>query len=119
MFPFLINIYRFLRAIWQGLKDEEFRALFFLVIVTLGTGMVFYHEVEKFSWLDSLYFCVTTLTTVGFGDLTPHTALGKAFTILYIFIGIGIIIAFITAVADHARNDTGPRLGDIFKRKEK
>ena len=41
--------------------------------------------------MDALYFSVTTLTTVGLGDLAPKTAPGKLFTVLYIFVGLGIV----------------------------
>lgn len=67
-----------------------------LTALTLGIGTVFYHFVEDFSWLDAYYFCVVTLATVGYGDLTPHTSIGKLFTTFYIFIGVGIITTFIT-----------------------
>lgn len=56
-----------------------------------------YHFVEKFSWLNAYYFSVITLSTVGYGDLVPHTDFGKLFTTLYIFIGVGIITSFISA----------------------
>jgi voltage-gated potassium channel len=55
--------------------------------------------VEKWSVVDALYFSVTTLTTVGLGDLAPTTTLGKLFTIVYIFVGIGLIAGFITTLA--------------------
>jgi hypothetical protein len=37
------------------------------------------------------YFSATTLTTVGFGDLAPETALGKLCTVIYIFVDLGVI----------------------------
>jgi voltage-gated potassium channel len=40
-----------------------------------------------------------TLTTVGLGDLAPKTTLGKLFTVVYVFAGIGIILGFIATVA--------------------
>jgi hypothetical protein len=52
--------------------------------------------VEKFSWVDAYYFCVVTLATVGYGDLTPKTTFGKIFTTFYILAGVGIITAFIS-----------------------
>jgi len=49
-----------------------------------------------------LYISGVTLTTVGYGDLTPTTAAGKVFTILYMLVGIGIILGFVNAVAEHS-----------------
>lgn len=63
-------------------------ALFFIAI-----GTVFYHFVEHLKWLDSLYFTVVTLATVGYGDITPKTDAGKLFTIFYIIVGITIFVA--------------------------
>lgn len=59
----------------------------------IAFGTVFYHYVEHLKWLDSLYFTVVTLATVGYGDIVPKTDAGKLFTIFYILIGITIFIA--------------------------
>jgi len=96
---------RFVRAIARGLRDPEFQTLAVGVGVILAIGTVFYSAVEGWGVLDSLYFCVTTLTTIGFGDPSPATALGKIFTIVYVIIGIGIIASFITMVATYERRE--------------
>lgn len=72
----------------------QFRIVAGLVVVALAIGTVFYHYVEDFSWLDSIYFCVVTLATVGYGDITPETSAGKIFTMFYILSGIGLIATF-------------------------
>lgn len=73
-----------------------YRALLIGVVVLLGGGMIFYHYVEGFSWVDAYYFCVVTLATVGYGDIVPHTDLGKIFTTFYIIFGVGLLATFIT-----------------------
>jgi voltage-gated potassium channel len=83
------------------LEDEKFRSLLYIAALTLAIGTFFYHSVEGWSWLDSLYFSVITLTTVGYGDFTPETNYGKIFTIIYIFIGLGILIGFVTPIGEY------------------
>ena len=101
MISFFITLTRFLRAIRHGLRDPEFRALLFVLIVTLAGGTVFYSVAENWEVIDSFYFSVITLTTIGYGDLHPTTPFSKLFTVLYIFLGIGIIMTFINKLAEH------------------
>jgi voltage-gated potassium channel len=75
-----------------------FRLLLLGVFLLLLTGTIFYHLIEKFSWLDAYYFSVVTLATVGYGDLVPHTPAGKIFTTIYIFLGVGTLAAFLSAM---------------------
>jgi hypothetical protein len=82
------------------LKDPRFRSSVFVTFLTLAIGTIFYHTIEGWRWLDSLYFCVITLATIGYGDFVPTTDLGKAFTIIYVFIGIGILISFIDPIGE-------------------
>ena len=79
----------------QQLPPPRLRYILLLGGSVLGIGVVFYHFIEKLSWLDSLYFCAVTLATVGYGDITPKTPLGKLFTTFYILIGIGIFAAVV------------------------
>ncbi|MBN1573206.1 MAG: two pore domain potassium channel family protein [Deltaproteobacteria bacterium] len=99
MLAFITMVIRFVRTIFRGLKDPEFRGLLYLVIFTLMSGTGFYHKAEGWKFIDSLYFSVVTLTTIGYGDLAPTKPISKIFTIIYIFIGIGILIMFIDKVA--------------------
>ena len=102
MIKFFINVLRYALSILKSFKDPEFRGLLFFVGAILAMGTYFYHLFEKWPWLDCFYFSVTTLTTVGYGDFSPHTDAGKIFTIVYIFIGVGVILGFVNTVARHA-----------------
>ncbi len=87
------------RAARHAFGRPEFRALLGLVGLLIAAGMFFYRRVEDFGWIDSLYFSVITLTTVGYGDLHPATAAGKLFTAGYVLIGVGVLVAFVTEIA--------------------
>jgi len=87
------------RSLWHILRilfrQEEQKALMLAVLFILSIGTIFYHNIEGMSYLDALYFSVMTLATVGYGDLSPQTAFGKLFSILYVFVGVGILTALI------------------------
>lgn len=91
---------RIRRAARQALRQPETRGLVYATVLILVAGTIFYRVVEGWRWLDSLYFAVVTLTTVGYGDLTPQTDAGKIFTMFYILVGLGVIASFIALIAD-------------------
>ena len=91
---------RFIRVLIEIARDPVYRGLLVSVVGILAFGTIFYSIVEGWSILDSLYFSVVTLTSIGYGDYTPHTTLGKLVTIVFIGAGIGIIATFIGTVAD-------------------
>ena len=64
-----------------------------LVILTASLGYLFEHDAQpdKFKNIpQSIYWAVITLASVGYGDITPVTSLGRFMTILLALMGIGI-----------------------------
>ncbi|PIE12743.1 MAG: potassium channel protein [Rhodobacterales bacterium] len=61
-----------------------------LLLSIIAFGTVFFHYVEGWNWVDAYFFSVVTLSTVGYGSLVPATAIGKVFTTIFIFLGLGI-----------------------------
>jgi len=82
--------------LWRS--DPDFRTLVVLVFFTLLSGTIFYSLQEGWSVVDAFYFSATTLTTVGLGDLAPTPTIGKLFTVVYIFTGLGLIAGFINTI---------------------
>jgi len=56
------------------------------VLVTAGT--IGYHTLEDMTILDALYMTITTISTVGFGEVHPLSHRGRAFTIGLILFGV-------------------------------
>jgi len=105
MVPFFFVLYQFFRRLAALLKDPNFRGTLLFVFITLLIGALFYHKAEGWSWLDSFYFTVVTLTTIGYGDLAPKTPAGKIFTMFYILLGLGVLAVFISTVAEHTMKE--------------
>lgn len=100
MIEFFSPLVRLLKALvgaWR--RDPQFRSLVALVFFTLLSGTIFYSLQEGWSIVDAFYFSVTTLTTVGLGDLAPTTTVGKLFTVFYIFAGLSLVLGFIDTLA--------------------
>ena len=73
MIAFFTTLRAFTVAVRRGLSDPHFRALAFLVLVLLVTG-----------------------------DLSPSTTPTKVFTIVYVLLGLGILVSFLSVVAGQA-----------------
>jgi len=76
------------------LFDPRTRPIFIYIVIILMVGAVLYHWLEGWDWVDSFYFVVITLTTIGYGDFSPTTPLTKIITIFYGVNGVIILLMF-------------------------
>ncbi len=99
----ILRLIRFIdrKFLFASISNEDgtifARILFTLfAIVFIYSGLIYQveHPVNPENYgtfLDAFYFSVVTMTTVGFGDVTPISELGRLLTVLMIFTGIGLI----------------------------
>ena len=82
------------------LKEEKqsFLAAMFLLIIAMliaSTGIYLFEkdvQPEKFSSIpEAMWWAIATLTTIGYGDVTPVTGMGKFFGAIIAIIGIGVV----------------------------
>jgi len=74
--------------------DPRSRPMLIYMAIILLIGAILYHWLEGWSWIDSFYFVVITLTTIGYGDLTPTTSITKLITIFYGINGVIVLLTF-------------------------
>ena len=70
---------------------ERLAGLAAALLATVAIGVLGYRWIEGWNFFDSLYMTVTTLATVGFGELHPLSGPGRVFTMALILFGIGIL----------------------------
>ena len=68
------------------------------LLTWMTAGTFIFHHLEKWSWIESLYFSVATITTVGYGDLHPTTDLSRIFVSFYILSGVSIALVSLTLI---------------------
>ena len=76
----------------QLIEDIKlFRGVAMILAGMIMLSTVLFHFIEKWGWLDSLYFTIVTVATVGYGDLSPQSSAGKVIAILLIVFGISLL----------------------------
>ena len=97
-----------MRFIKPELNDEEHKTyhrrivyISLLIMIILFGGASIYSRIEGWRFIDALYFSAATMTTVGYGDITPHTDAGKLFTVFFVFTSVGLVLYGLTVIAAH------------------
>lgn len=91
-------------AIYRGLSDvfsdAKVRALLLFTLSLIGLAAFLFWLIEGWPLIDAAFFAVVTISTVGYGNLTPETVAGKIICMVYIMLGLGVFVAAASAVAE-------------------
>jgi voltage-gated potassium channel len=68
------------------------------LLAALLFGTIGFHVIERWPLADSLYVTVQTLTTVGYGDQTPHSGAGRMFAVVVMLLGAGGVALAISTI---------------------
>ncbi|KAK9939795.1 hypothetical protein M0R45_016481 [Rubus argutus] len=92
----------------ESIINPSFRRVAIFLTVYLGLGTIcFYlvrHQIEgekTNAILDAVYFCVVTMTTLGYGDLVPDSTLAKLLACAFVFTGMALVGLILSQAADY------------------
>ncbi|KAL9232245.1 hypothetical protein vseg_007374 [Gypsophila vaccaria] len=84
------------------------RQAFLLLLVYLAFGVAIYwlnrHEFsvrETHPVVDAFYFCIVTMCTIGYGDITPNSTVTKLFSILFVLVGFGFVDILLSGMVSY------------------
>ena len=98
----LLLMYAALRlwhSVWTFIKRENIDRIVLPLGILIGISCVVISRTESISLIDSFWWSIVTLTTVGYGDITPATAIGRSIAVINMFVGIGLLAALSAALA--------------------
>jgi len=88
---------------YKGNNDQLITSLRWSLIgisVITTIGVLGYYYIEEWSWIDSFYMTIITISTVGLNTPLPLSLEGKMFTVLIIFFGVGIMAYFLSRLVE-------------------
>jgi voltage-gated potassium channel len=71
-----------------------------ILISVILIGCVSFYHIEGVDLVESVYWTISTVTTVGYGDITPKTEGGKIFSIFLMISGVGAILYVLMMMAE-------------------
>ena len=105
----------YLSLLLRAFNNKRLRTVLILILFfILIFGFIFFiTEPDVKSFSDGLWWALVTITTVGYGDITPMTSIGRLVASALMFLGLGLIasltavisVKFIQSFVDHHTND--------------
>lgn len=86
-----------MHAAKERMRLRIYLAIFCSVMILGTVGFMF---AEHLSVIDAIYFTIVTIATVGYGDISPATAGGKALAVVLIVTGVGTFVSTLAAATE-------------------
>lgn len=92
-------------------KTNNFNYVLLITLVLIFTSAAFFSIVESKDFGDSLWWSFVTATTVGYGDISPTTTLGRIIAVILMLSGVGFMGMLSATIATYFLRD---ELNDVY-----
>ncbi|WP_349551315.1 ion transporter [Leuconostoc pseudomesenteroides] len=115
----LIRIVGFTGKIQKSIKrffgTNGFIYLVITTVILIVIAAEIYSVAENASYTNSLWWAIATTTTVGYGDISPHTEIGRTVAVVLMILGIGLIGSVTSTVTAFFVDEKNDRENDELK----
>lgn len=87
-------------------NTNGFKYVVFITVSVIITGGIAIHFAENLSFPDGIWWAFVTATTVGYGDISPHTLAGRIIAIFLMLTGIGMVGSLTSTITSFFMNHT-------------
>ena len=87
------------KQVWKFLQRENLDRVLLVITVLIIFSSLTYSIAEQKTIIDSLWWTIVTVTTVGYGDISPVTLIGRLVAIINMIVGVGVLAILSASLA--------------------
>ncbi len=105
LFKVFVYLLRLLKKARKFFNTNGFKYMVFVTIFFIFMGGLLIHYAEGMSFQDGLWWAFVTATTVGYGDISPDTVMGRGIATILMIVGIGLIGSLTSTITSYFFNN--------------
>lgn len=95
-------------------KINGFIYLLWLCLALLALSATVYALAENVPWGEAFWWAIVTATTVGYGDVAPHSLIGRAAAVVLMLVGVGFIGILTSTIMTFFSQNEATKLDQLF-----
>ena len=96
----ILRVYKKIRKFSRTLIGKV--VILTIIFILIGTFGLYFLEFPNYTLLESFYWTIITITTIGFGDIIPHSIGGQFLAIILAFFGVALISVMFAIIMQFA-----------------